>query len=289
MIRNRLQVECQVTQALSEEIRKLSVLVTEYERPFHPDPALLNVYKKELHSYVEKGLGSNLKARLNVQLQCSVETSQKDMVSRLTALIPDQLQPQMQNALPRNHFEPLYRLNCDSLCGDFQEDLEFRFSLGMTALINRFLGPRRATHPLLGQSPVPRPLSSGPMTPAERSFGGETPLTPLGLPAEDYLAAVSKLALLSPTSQTAVGILAIAGLVVRTVGWRVIIVTMGAYGLVYTYERMTWTSKAKEKLFKKQYVRHASSKLKLIVELTSSNCSHQVHTLWASRDDICCT
>lgn len=39
---------------------------------------------------------------------------------------------------------------------------------------------------------------------------------------------------------------------------------------------MTWTNKAKEKTFKKQYVRHASAKLKLIVELTSSNCSHQV-------------
>lgn len=265
-----------MTQALSEEIRKLNVLVTEYERPFHHDPALLNLYKKELHSYVEKGLGSNLKARLNVQLQCSVETSQKDMVSRLATLIPDQLQSQMQNALPRNHFEPLYRLNCESLCGDFQEDLEFRFSLGLTALINRFLGPRRANHPLLGQSPVPRPLSAGAMTPSERAFGTEMPLTPLSMPAEDYLAVISKIALLSPTSQTAVGIFAIAGLVVRTVGWRPIIVSLGAYCLVYAYERMTWTNKAKEKAFKKQYVRHASSKLKLIVELTSSNCSHQV-------------
>ncbi|OQR66741.1 transmembrane GTPase Marf-like [Tropilaelaps mercedesae] len=270
------QVECQVTQALSEEIRRLNVLVMEYERPFHPDPALLNVYKKELHTYVEKGLGSNLKARLNVPLQCSVETSQKEMVSRLAQLIPEQLQTQMQNALPRNHFEPLYRLNCDSLCGDFQEDLEFRFSLGITALVNRFLGPRRATHPLFGQSPVPRPLSSTPATPGERAFAGDDTLTPLRIPAEDYLAIVSKLALLSPTSQTAVGVLALAGLVIRAVGWRVIVVSLGAYGLVYAYERMTWTSKAKEKTFKKQYVRHASSKLKLIVELTSSNCSHQV-------------
>lgn len=238
----------------------------------------MNVYKKELHTYVEKGLGSNLKARLNVPLQCSVETSQKEMVSRLSQLIPEPLQTQMQNALPRNHFEPLYRLNCESLCGDFQEDLEFRFSLGITALINRFLGPRRANHPLLGQPSVPRPLSltsSAPPTPGVNSYGNDGPLTPL-MPAEDYLAVVSKLALLSPTSQTAVGILAIAGLVVRAVGWRVIVVTLGAYGLVYTYERMTWTSKAKEKTFKKQYVRHASSKLKLIVELTSSNCSHQV-------------
>ncbi|XP_003742155.1 transmembrane GTPase Marf [Galendromus occidentalis] len=267
------QVECQVTQALSEEIRKLNVLVTEYERPFHPDPALLNLYKKELHTYVEKGLGSNLKARLNLPLQCSVETSQKEMVNRLGQLIPENLQAQMQNALPRNHFEPLYRLNCESLCCDFQEDLEFRFSLGFVAIINRFLGPRKAQHPLLGQSSIPRPLPNA--TPTD-SPAPTRLREAFGNPAEECLALMTKTALLSPTSQTAVGLFAVAGIVVRTVGWKVIIITVGAYGIVYAYERMTWTNKAKEKAFKKQYVQHASAKLKLIVELTSSNCSHQV-------------
>lgn len=37
-------------------------------------------------------------------------------------------------------FEVLYRLNCDNLCADFQEDLSFRFSYGLTALIQRFQG-----------------------------------------------------------------------------------------------------------------------------------------------------
>lgn len=37
-------------------------------------------------------------------------------------------------------FEVLYRLNCDNLCADFQEDLSFRFSYGITALIQRFQG-----------------------------------------------------------------------------------------------------------------------------------------------------
>ena len=29
-----------------EEIRRLSILIEEFERPFHPDPHILNVYKK---------------------------------------------------------------------------------------------------------------------------------------------------------------------------------------------------------------------------------------------------
>lgn len=62
----------------------------------------------------------------------------------------------------------------------------------------------------------------------------------------------------------------------KTIGWRIIFVTGVVYGSLYLYEWMTWTNKAKEKTFKKQYVDHATKKLRLIVDLTSANCSHQV-------------
>lgn len=62
----------------------------------------------------------------------------------------------------------------------------------------------------------------------------------------------------------------------KTVGWRLILASGAVYGCIYLYERLTWTNKAKERTFKKQYVNHATSKLKLIVDLTSANCSHQV-------------
>lgn len=62
----------------------------------------------------------------------------------------------------------------------------------------------------------------------------------------------------------------------RAAGWRVIAVCGAVYGLVYLYERLTWTNRARERAFKRQYVDYASSKLRLIVDLTSANCSHQV-------------
>jgi hypothetical protein len=40
----------------------------------------------------------------------------------------------------REPFEVLYRLNCDNLCADFSEDIEFRFSYGITSMIQRFTG-----------------------------------------------------------------------------------------------------------------------------------------------------
>ena len=36
----------QVASALNDEIRRLAILVEEFDRPFHPDQMLLNVYKK---------------------------------------------------------------------------------------------------------------------------------------------------------------------------------------------------------------------------------------------------
>ncbi|KPJ07998.1 Transmembrane GTPase Marf [Papilio machaon] len=62
----------------------------------------------------------------------------------------------------------------------------------------------------------------------------------------------------------------------KTVGWRVVALTGAVYGALYLYERLTWTARAQERLFKRQYVAHAGHKLRLIVDLTSANCSHQV-------------
>merc|ERR1712013_205412 len=48
-------VEYKVAKALSEEIRRLSVLVDEFSDPFHPDPLVVNVYKSKLNHHLESG------------------------------------------------------------------------------------------------------------------------------------------------------------------------------------------------------------------------------------------
>ena len=70
--------------------------------------------------------------------------------------------------------------------------------------------------------------------------------------------------------------LLVGGLLLKTVGWRFILVTGGLYAALYVYERLTWTNNAKCKEFKRQYVEHAARKLRLVVDMTSANCSHQV-------------
>jgi len=50
----------------------------------------------------------------------------------------------------------------------------------------------------------------------------------------------------------------------------------GIYGALYCYERLMWSNRAKERAFKAQYVRYAGERLKMVVDMTSANASHQV-------------
>lgn len=57
----------------------------------------------------------------------------------MSTLLP--VEKRVVHLLPRREpFEVLYRLNCDNLCSDFKEDISFKFSFGIAALINRFMG-----------------------------------------------------------------------------------------------------------------------------------------------------
>lgn len=68
----------------------------------------------------------------------------------LKPLLPVSLRGQIDMLIPRQCFTLSYDLNCDKLCADFQEDIEFHFSLGWTMLVNRFLGPKNGRRALMG-------------------------------------------------------------------------------------------------------------------------------------------
>ncbi|XP_060528827.1 transmembrane GTPase Marf isoform X2 [Cylas formicarius] len=265
-------VEQRVSKALTEEIRRLSSLVDEFSLPFHPEPLVLNVYKKELHLHVETGLGSNLRARLSTALAMNMEQSQAEMTNKMETLIPESYRNASTFVLPRRQpFEILYRLNCDNLCADFHEDLEFRFSYGITALIQRFAGKGGSFLALKNNRERPH-NSIMPSTPTDVVDGR---LMYPNATFDDW-SLLSRVALMGLTSQGTMGCLLVSGFMFKTIGWRVVVITGALYSCLYLYERLTWTNKAKERAFKRQYVDHATRKLKMIVDLTSANCSHQV-------------
>jgi mitofusin 2 len=86
---------------------------------------------------VEAGLGSNLRARLSTALAMNIDQSQREMIDKMSTLLPEDKRNINVTNPKREPFEVLYRLHCDNLCGDFHEQLEFKFSWGLSKLVTR--------------------------------------------------------------------------------------------------------------------------------------------------------
>uniref|UniRef100_A0A8C1RBU3 Mitofusin 1b n=1 Tax=Cyprinus carpio TaxID=7962 RepID=A0A8C1RBU3_CYPCA len=256
-----------------------------YKNKSHSVPGLLYMYKMfDLLSHIEKGMGKNLAFRCSDAVNASVQSSQQDMMECLKPLLPSAVQSQLHMLIPSRKFELSYDLNCATLCSDFQENIEFRFSLGWTSLVQRFLGPVNAKRALmLVDQTLPLTAPTTPSAPAvvqsqvPRAQGQNQQSL---MQEELMLSMVSNLA--SVTSRTSMSVIIVGGVVWRTVGWRLIALSMSLYGVLYLYEKLTWTTKAKERALKKQFVDYATEKLQMIISFTSSNCSQQVQQEIAS-------
>ncbi|XP_070322470.1 mitofusin-1 isoform X2 [Odocoileus virginianus] len=262
----------EVSCAMTDEICRLSVLVDEFCSEFHPTPSVLKVYKNELNKHIEDGMGRNLADRCTNEVNASMLQSQQEIIENLKPLLPAGIQNKLHTLVPCKKFDLSYDLNCHKLCSDFQEDIVFRFSLGWSSLVHRFLGPTNAQRVLLGLSEpifqLPRSLASTPTAPSN-------PATPDNASQEELMVTLIT-TLASLTSRTSMGIIVVGGVVWKTVGWKLISVSLSMYGALYLYERLTWTTRAKERAFKQQFVNYATEKLQMIVSFTSANCSHQV-------------
>ncbi|CAG0915769.1 unnamed protein product [Notodromas monacha] len=274
-------VERKVAAALNDEIRLLSGLVDDFNYPFNDELVALNGYKREIHAHVESGLGNNLKTRLSYALALNVESARREMTDRLSELLPQEKRHVANQLIGarREPFEMLYRLNCDNLCGDFREDIRFKFSLSPKSLYERFFGNADTSRISMrsDREPVPRPMvmRSSDMHGSSHETHS-SPSSILSFLPPDQMTFLARFGMASLTTQWATGGMVGSICLLRAVGWRALLITGGIYAGLYVYERMTWTRKAKEQAFKQQYVQHASRKLRLIVDLISTNCSHQV-------------
>lgn len=280
-------VEGQVTDAMTEEIGRLGLLVNEFDHPFHPHPGFLKTYKKELYGHLERGLGRNMTARCSNSQTQVINDAQRDMADRLRSLLPPE-SPEflLEPTATALDFQASYKLDVPSLCIDFREDIEFHFSLGWQAILRKFLAPHNASLAIaLGanlqrnvRSLVPTAQYSTQSTEGRTATSSQVNSTceMLRRPEGDEVAAAVITGLASLTSRTGTLVVIAGGLIWKTVGWKFIALCGGLYSGVYVIERLRWNNGAKEKAFKKQFVEYATEKLHLVVSFTSANCSIQV-------------
>lgn len=272
-------VASKVSVAMEEEICRLHVLVDEFHTDFHPSQHVLKIYKSELLGHVEEGMGKNLAYRCSDAVHASVHSSQSYMIESMLPLLPSAVQGQVHMLIPSRKFDLSYDLNCATLCSDFQENIEFQFSLGWSALVHRFLGSVNAQRALklVDQNLQPsRPALLAPTPSSGPSSISAPPNNETALMSQEDLMMAMVTNAASLTSRTSMSVVIVGGVVYKAVGWKLIALSASLYGLLYMYERLTWTTKAKERCLKRQFVDYASEKLQLIVSFTSANCSHQV-------------
>ena len=175
-----------------------------------------------------------------------------------SVLANDERKLLVDSMVPRSDFTVSYRLDCSNLCSDFHEDIQFKFSLGLTNLWQRFVQNQKES---ITGAKHHHELSAT----TTSSFIDST---------NDLLATANKLSIL--TSKSSLFALGTCALVWRSVGWKVLGIVAGIYGSLYLYERLLWTKKAQERAFKRQYADYTSAKMRLVVDMTSGNASAQV-------------
>ncbi|XP_070700900.1 mitofusin-1 [Pempheris klunzingeri] len=263
-------VAAKVAMALSDQIRSLPVLVDEFRADFNPTPETLELYKTKLLQHVEERLIGCLAHRCSVSVLRDIRDAQRLMIDSVRPLLS--LSAQEQLSAPSSSFDLTYDLGLVALCADFRENIEFQFSLGWTALVTRFIGATNAKRALSGSDPRLQVF-----TPPSGRHWIISGLKTEASSFKDEMVVSIATGLVSVTSRASMTVLVIGGVVCRSVGWRLIALSVSLYGLLYLYERLTWTDASRERALKQQFVQHAARRLRAVIPVSSSACSQQVY------------
>ncbi|XP_038575107.1 mitofusin-1-like [Micropterus salmoides] len=260
------EVAAKVAAALSDQICSLPILVDEFRADFNPTKETLELYKTKLLQHVDERMVGCLAHRCSVSVLRDVRDAQRQMIDSVRPLLSLSVQEQL--SAPSSSFELTYDLGLATLCADFRENINFQFSLGWTALVTRFIGTTKAKRAL---------SSSDPRLQERSSF------------KEEMVVSIAT-GLVSVTSRASMTVLVVGGMaclflrrdvfvsqVWRSVGWRLIALSISLYGLLYLYEKLTWTDASRERVLKQQFVEHATHRLRAVIPVCSSACSQQVY------------
>ena len=163
----------------------------------------------------------------------------------------------------KHPFKFVITINVPQLVEDFQEDLEFRFSLGITSIIRKLVAYRTG-RPVtsIGRDHFAVALNPNYQQPQRNQL-------------DDEMAnIIYKSALM--VANGGVGAALVAILIYQNVGWKVIAGGASIYGGLYIVERLRWNSAAKEQHLKDQFRSHLAQKMRQVGNVHTAQCEAQV-------------
>ncbi|KAI3389891.1 hypothetical protein SNEBB_008949 [Seison nebaliae] len=250
-------VERKVMRSFSTELKKLNEIVNRFKTPFPIDLRQIDEYKKELHSYVQKTITSNM----SQQLDLTIRTNMNAIIS----CINESECVQMVSELKKQNFKRLkndiditaVKYNFESFCAidRFKADIVFRFSLSLSNLLKMFrkfstpsrYNGRETEGDLETSSPIPASVAIMPLL-------------------------VTQIASLSPWLLGSSAVV----VTVKTLGYQIPILCSLGIGGLYLYERVTWTSRKKRKAFNDQYHEFMKREFRYQAELIGKSVRFQV-------------
>uniref|UniRef100_A0A0R3RHI8 Dynamin-type G domain-containing protein n=1 Tax=Elaeophora elaphi TaxID=1147741 RepID=A0A0R3RHI8_9BILA len=280
--RLRNEVHLKVSADFYEEMQKLESIIDRFDNKFVDEPASIADYKQNLADFVDKIVTEDLEARCTRGLMQRIWNLENSMYMHVNKILAEPFTKKLEQIWRyRPPFNFSICINCPSLMQDFREDLEFRFSFGITAIVRR-INAYRLGKPItaIGSQPLFDVLKSyNKQANMETGEGTVQQNCHDETAAESQENAIMAQLLLSSIGYVAnggLGLLIIGGIVSRAVSWRFIAAGVALYGGLYAVEYWRWNSGAKEQHLKDQFRHHLSARMRSVATTHTMHCEAQV-------------
>uniref|UniRef100_A0A7E4ZWM2 Dynamin-type G domain-containing protein n=1 Tax=Panagrellus redivivus TaxID=6233 RepID=A0A7E4ZWM2_PANRE len=275
--RIRQEVHLKVSADFHEEIERLEAIIDRFNMPFNDDPDKIAEFKHHLAVYVDKCVTEDLQDKCSGGLMARIWQLENDLYQNVSEIIGTEYVKNLEGAWRyKQPFKFVVTINVPKLVEDFYEDLEFKFSLGLTAIYRKLLAYKTG-----------RPITAigGLTLPYQQQHAAHNPQYHMANPNmhPNFANADNDDAVVTMLMNAAVymangGVgLAIAGvLIYQNVGWKVIAGGGAIYGGLYALERFRWNAAAKEQHLKDQFRSHLALRMKQVGNVHTAQCEGQV-------------
>merc|ERR1711976_615807 len=274
-----------ISSAMNEECKKVDSIINGFRFYFDDkEPKSIEKYKKELFKYVRSELKNNISVKCAESLKKQVLEDQTKMSNSIQFAenIADTGCGSVSNGGPPTHSLSSFNdsfdekvldrelaIDAPSIGTDFQEDLEFRFSLGIGRLINKMSGSRNESVRIVGNALAPvKDLGD--------VVGNVTVDSPTVTATKILVSGAPQI-----TTAATIGYAAY-----KLVGWRMVAVVGGSYAALYAWERVMWNSRAKERRLKRQFATHAKNHIAKRKTETAEETSQQLEQRLLHRAEL---
>uniref|UniRef100_A0A1I7XUD6 Dynamin-type G domain-containing protein n=1 Tax=Heterorhabditis bacteriophora TaxID=37862 RepID=A0A1I7XUD6_HETBA len=271
--RLRAEVHLKVSADFSEEIMRLEAIIDRFNKPFIDSPEGIAEYKHALAEFTDQCVSSDLEARCTGGLMSRIWNLENDMFHYVKKILAEPFQHKLEEVWRyRAPFKFTIYVDAPSLTKDFHEDLEFRFTFGLSAVIRRIIAYRSGQPVTAIHTNLLTPMSLH----KDNKTSSELEAEAMAKVAEEN-AVMTQMVLTSAAylANGSLGILVVGGIVYRAVGWRVIAITAVAYGGLYALERFRWNSNAKEQHLKEQFRSHLAARMHQVAAAHTTHCENQ--------------